>query len=189
MSGMREVLREQAFRDPLTGLYNRRFLREALDLELRRAKRNHLPVALIMLDVDRFKDFNDTYGHAAGDCLLQAMANSLQVSVRSNDVVCRYGGDEFCVVMPESSRENAVMWARKRKSTARHFSIDWQGKTLVGPTLSMGIAAYPDCSTVDALFLDGVLRPLLCQGGRSRSGPSRGSSSSRSSPGAARASQ
>ena len=91
MSGMREVLREQAFRDPLTGLYNRRFLREALDLELRRAKRNHLPVALIMLDVDRFKDFNDTYGHAAGDCLLQAMANSLQVSVRSNDVVCRYG--------------------------------------------------------------------------------------------------
>jgi diguanylate cyclase (GGDEF)-like protein len=149
---------------------------------LRRAKRNRLPVALIMLDVDRFKNFNDTYGHAAGDSLLQAVANSLQASVRSNDVVCRYGGDEFCVAMPESSLENAVMWARKRKSTARYLRIDWQGQTLGGPTFSMGVAAFPACPTLDALFMDADSALYSAKaGGRDRVKP--GPSSSLSSPG------
>lgn len=150
--GSREVLRQHAFRDALTGVYNRRFLQEALDLELRRAKRKRHPVALIMLDVDGFKQFNDTYGHAAGDSFLQAVATSLQAGVRSNDVVCRYGGDEFCIVMPEASGQDALMWAHERISIAMPLSIEWQGKTLAGPMFSMGVAAYPACETLDALF-------------------------------------
>src|SRR4029079_7897672 len=93
--GLREILRHQAFRDPLTGLYNRRFLQEALDRELDRAVRKRLPVALVMLDLDGFKKVNDTYGHAAVDSVLQAVATLLQSKVRASDVVCRYGGDEF----------------------------------------------------------------------------------------------
>ena len=119
--GMREILRQHAFRDPLTGLYNRRFLQEAFDIELSRAKRKRWPVALVMIDVDDFKPFNDTYGHAAGDALLRVVATSLQSSIRANDVLCRYGGDEFSLVMPEASLENAIKWARKWRSAAKGF--------------------------------------------------------------------
>ena len=150
--GLREILRQQAFRDSLTGLYNRRFLQEALLIELSRAKRKRWPVALVMIDVDDFKPFNDTYGHAAGDSLLSVVATSLQASVRSNDILCRYGGDEFSLVMPEASLENAINWAGKWRSAAKHLSIEWDGKTLPCLTVSMGVAAYPAFLTSDALF-------------------------------------
>jgi diguanylate cyclase (GGDEF)-like protein len=105
-----------------------------------------------MIDVDDFKPFNDTYGHAAGDSLLRTVAASLHSSVRSNDVLCRYGGDEFSLVMPEASLENAIKWAGKWRSAAKHLSIEWDGKALPCPTVSMGVAAYPACLTSDALF-------------------------------------
>jgi diguanylate cyclase (GGDEF)-like protein len=150
--GLREVLREQAFRDSLTGLYNRRFLQEALDIELSQARRKQWPVALVMIDVDGFKAFNDTYGHPAGDALLRAMAASLQSSIRSNDVLGRYGGDEFSLVMPEASLQDATKWAEKWRSATNHFNIEWEGKALPWPTVSMGVAAYPNCRTSDSLF-------------------------------------
>jgi diguanylate cyclase (GGDEF)-like protein len=150
--GLREILREQAFRDSLTGLYNRRFLQEALDIELSRARRKQWPVGLVMIDVDGFKTFNDIYGHAAGDSLLRTVATSLQSSIRSNDVLCRYGGDEFSLMMPEATLEHAIKWAGKWRSAAKHLSIEWDGKTLPCPTVSMGVAAYPACLTSDALF-------------------------------------
>lgn len=150
--GLREVLRQQAFRDSLTGLYNRRFLLEALGIELSRARRKRWPVGLVMIDVDDFKVFNDTYGHAAGDFLLRAVATSLQSSIRSNDVLCRYGGDEFSLMMPEASLEHALKWAGKWRSATKHLSIEWDGKTLPCPTVSMGVAAYPACPTSEALF-------------------------------------
>jgi diguanylate cyclase (GGDEF)-like protein len=150
--GLREVLRQQAFRDSLTGLYNRRFLLEALGIELSRARRKRWPVGLVMIDVDDFKVFNDTYGHAAGDFLLRAVATSLQSSIRSNDVLCRYGGDEFSLMMPEASLEHAIKWAGRWRSAAKHLSIEWDGKTLPCPTVSMGVAAYPACPTSEALF-------------------------------------
>jgi diguanylate cyclase (GGDEF)-like protein len=150
--GLREILRQQAFRDPLTGLYNRRFLQEALDIELRRAKRKRWPVSLVMIDVDDFKRFNDTYGHSAGDSLLKAVATSLQSSVRSNDVLCRYGGDEFSLVMPEASLEDAILWAGKWRASTKSLSAEWEGKELPCPTVSMGVAAYPACLTSDVLF-------------------------------------
>jgi diguanylate cyclase (GGDEF)-like protein len=150
--GLREILREHAFRDSLTGLYNRRFLQEALDIELSRARRKRWPVALVMIDVDGFKAFNDTHGHPAGDSLLRAVATSLQSSIRGNDVLGRYGGDEFSLMMPETSLEDAKKWAGKWKSATDHWSIEWKGKALQCPTVSMGVAAYPDCLTSDDLF-------------------------------------
>jgi len=149
---LRDSLRQQAFRDPLTGLYNRRFFLETLELELRRAKRKGLTIALVMIDIDNFKSFNDTYGHAAGDSLIRKVAESLHSSVRSNDVLCRYGGDEFCLVMPEASLKEVVLWAKRRRSETKRLSFAWEGRALPFPTVSMGVAAYPACLTLDALF-------------------------------------
>ena len=151
-TGLREVLRQQAFRDSLTGLYNRRFFQEAVDIELSRAKRKQWPVGLVMIDVDDFKKFNDTYGHAAGDSLLRAVATSLQSSIRANDVLCRYGGDEFALMMPEASLKDAIKWAGRWRSGAMHLDLEWEGKALQRPTVSMGVAAYPACLTSEALF-------------------------------------
>jgi diguanylate cyclase (GGDEF)-like protein len=150
--GLREILRHHAFRDPLTGLYNRRFLHEALDLELRRAVRRRVPVGLVMLDLDGFKKINDTYGHAAGDSLLQAVATLLQSNVRASDVLCRYGGDEFSIMMPETSLKDATMRADECSSAVKLLSLEWEGKILAGLTISSGVAAYPICPTSDALF-------------------------------------
>jgi diguanylate cyclase (GGDEF)-like protein len=150
--GLREILRYQAFRDALTGLYNRRFLQEALDLELRRAARRCLPVAFVMLDVDGFKKVNDAYGHTAGDSLLQALATLLQSKIRASDVLCRYGGDEFCIVMPETSLENAAIRGDECRSAVKLLSIEWEGKILAGITISLGVAAFPSCPTSDVLF-------------------------------------
>jgi diguanylate cyclase (GGDEF)-like protein len=149
---LRDSLRHQAFRDPLTGLYNRRFLHETLELELRRAKRKGSSIALVMIDIDSFKLFNDTYGHAAGDSLIRKVAESLQSSVRSNDILCRYGGDEFSLVMPEASIKDVVLWAKRRKSGAKRLGFEWGGRTLPFPTVSLGVAAYPAFLTLDALF-------------------------------------
>jgi diguanylate cyclase (GGDEF)-like protein len=149
---LRESLLQQALRDSLTGLYNRRFLHEALELDLHRAQRKGWPVSLVMIDIDNFKSFNDTYGHAAGDALIRKVAESLAASVRSHDVLCRYGGDEFSLVMPEASLKVVVQWADRWRSAARGASLEWEGKTLPFPTISMGAAAYPACLTSDALF-------------------------------------
>jgi diguanylate cyclase (GGDEF)-like protein len=146
------VLRERAFRDSLTGLYNRRFLEEAIEIEVRRARRKGWPIALIMIDVDGLKPFNDRHGHTAGDSLLRTVGASLQSSVRSNDILCRYGGDEFSLVMPEASVEDAVAWADRWAASTTVLSIEWGGKELRFPTVSMGAAAYPACLTSDALF-------------------------------------
>ena len=150
--GLREILRQQALRDPLTGLYNRRFFQEALDLELRRAARTRLPVALVMLDVDGFKKINDVCGHLAGDSFLQALATLLQSKIRASDVLCRFGGDEFSIVMPQTSLENAASRADEWRSAFKLLSIEWEGRVLSGLTISSGIAAYPSCPTSDALF-------------------------------------
>lgn len=150
--GLREILRHQAFRDALTGLYNRRFLQEALDLELRRAIRRSLPVAFVMLDVDGFKRVNDAHGHVAGDSVLQTVATLLQSKIRASDVLCRYGGDEFCIVMPETSLEHAAMRSDECRSAVKLLSVEWEGKVLPGITISLGVAAFPSCPTSDVLF-------------------------------------
>jgi PleD family two-component response regulator len=96
-------LQEQAIRDPLTGLYNRRYLNETLERELVRARRENLPIGFVMIDIDHFKNINDAFGHHAGDAILQKLATQLLGQTRIGDIVCRYGGEEFLVVLPNLS--------------------------------------------------------------------------------------
>ena len=105
---LRSKLEHQSIRDSLTGLYNRHFMEIALDRELRRATRHQQPLAVLVLDVDHFKAFNDTHGHEAGDVVLREVAGTLRETVRSEDIVCRFGGEEFVVILPELSTEEAL---------------------------------------------------------------------------------
>ena len=141
---LREVLRGQSIRDPLTGLFNRRFMEESLDRELRRAVRGKLPVALMMVDIDHFKRFNDTFGHQAGDALLRALGNLLKETTRGQDVVCRYGGEEFAFVLAGASLEPARKRAELLREEMKQLNVRHGGQLLGAVTISIGIAAFPD---------------------------------------------
>ena len=142
MATLNEVLRkvrEQAITDPLTGLYNRRFLEDYLPRELARAARGELPVAVIMLDLDHFKRVNDKSGHAAGDAVLVAIGTLLRRHVRASDVACRYGGEEFLLVMPETA-----LVAARRKAELIRIDVERDHDSLLGVTASLGVAIFPD---------------------------------------------
>ncbi|MEN9938581.1 MAG: hypothetical protein RLZZ387_5160 [Chloroflexota bacterium] len=141
---LRETLRHQAIRDPLTGLYNRRYMEESLDRELHRASRQGVPLGIIMLDLDYFKRFNDTNGHPAGDALLRALGAFLQRHVRVDDIACRYGGEEFTLILPESSLEDTLRRAEELRLGARQIVVQYRSTALAGVTLSLGVAAYPN---------------------------------------------
>jgi diguanylate cyclase (GGDEF)-like protein len=132
-------LREEAIRDPLTGLYNRRFLKDYLGRELIRAQRENKPVALIMLDLDHFKRVNDTAGHPAGDRVLVETAALLTRHIRGSDIACRHGGEEFVLVLPNATLENA-----RARSEEICTAIRRERNRLAGVTASLGVALYPD---------------------------------------------
>jgi diguanylate cyclase (GGDEF)-like protein/PAS domain S-box-containing protein len=140
---LQSKLREQAIRDPLTNLFNRRYLEETLDRELARAGREAYPVCIIMVDLDHFKQTNDTYGHDAGDHVLKALANTLSEQSRRGDFACRYGGEEFVLVMPNISKHTAYERAKKLRRRMKSLSIPYECHQLT-TTISMGIASYPD---------------------------------------------
>ncbi len=141
---LREALRIQSIRDPLTGLFNRRYMEESLERELRRAARNRRPLAAIMLDLDHFKRFNDTSGHEAGDTLLQALGNLLRRRVREEDIACRYGGEEFTLILPDASLDAARQRAEQLREEAKHLQVQHRGRYLGAVTLSVGVAAFPE---------------------------------------------
>jgi diguanylate cyclase (GGDEF)-like protein/PAS domain S-box-containing protein len=140
---LREALREQSIRDPLTGLYNRRYLEEALKQQLSRVTRHLHPLGIIMIDIDHFKHFNDTYGHAAGDLLLQELSKFLQSHIRGEDIACRYGGEEFILIMPDVSLEATRLRAEHLQKEARQMQFHDAGQSYGGITLSVGVALYP----------------------------------------------
>ncbi len=144
---LRERLHEQSIRDPLTGLYNRRYLNDTLSREIGRATRCQLPIGVIMADIDHFKRFNDTYGHDAGDSLLHAVGLYFQTHIRNEDIACRYGGEEFVLILPEASLPET----RKRAETLRRGIYALQafhnGQLLEAVTISLGVAAVPDHGT------------------------------------------
>ena len=140
---LRETLRVEAIRDPLTGLYNRRYMETALQREIRRATREQTSVGIMLLDIDHFKKFNDTYGHPTGDLLLQEIAAILQQSTRLEDIACRYGGEEFLLILPGASLEITEKRAREILDKVRAFQFPYQ-QEMLGVTVSIGVAAVPD---------------------------------------------
>ena len=150
---LRETLREQSIRDPLTGLFNRRFLEESLERELQLASRKKQSLAVLFLDLDHFKRFNDTFGHDAGDRVLQSLADLFRGFFRATDLCCRYGGEEFAIILPEASSQQAVIRADALRSEVKNLRLQYK-KQVLGPlTLSAGVAAFPEHgSTCDELL-------------------------------------
>jgi diguanylate cyclase (GGDEF)-like protein/PAS domain S-box-containing protein len=140
---LRELLRNQSIRDPLTGLYNRRYFEESLSRELHRANRTGRNVSLVMLDLDHFKHFNDTFGHQVGDILLKEVAGVLKSRVRAGDLACRYGGEEFSLIIAEADAEGAYKCVESIREAIKHLSLHNRGQTLGTVTVSAGIATYP----------------------------------------------
>lgn len=137
-------LTQQAIRDTLTNLYNRRYLFETLEQLIARAHRNNSEIGIIMLDLDHFKQLNDTYGHDIGDVVLKHTANFFQKHTRESDLVCRYGGEEFCLVCPDSNEQETLLVANKLCTGVASHSINVSVSTNIIVTLSGGIAVYPN---------------------------------------------
>jgi len=156
---LQSKLREQAIRDPLTDLFNRRYLEETLDRELSRASRENYPVCIIMIDIDHFKRINDTYGHEAGDLVLKAIANTLSEQSRRGDFACRYGGEEFVVVMPNISLEIAYERAEDLRQSLTFLSVPYEYYQL-SVTISMGIACYPENGQTREIILRAADRAM-----------------------------
>jgi len=140
---LRETLREQSIRDPLTGLFNRRIMQESLNRELHRARRKNHPVTVALVDLDHFKRFNDTWGHDAGDLVLKTMAQIFRSHFRAEDVICRYGGEEFSIILPEASAEDAAKRANVLRDEVRKLTIRYLDQNLDPVTLSIGLATFP----------------------------------------------
>ncbi len=151
VSELQKSLQEQAILDPLTGLYNRRYLRETLPRDLSRAKREGSPLVLVLLDLDHFKSVNDTYGHVAGDEVLKTVSAILMQGTRESDMVCRYGGEEFLIALPGMSPDQALQRAQAWRLALAQTSTK-VGDAMVNVTFSAGIAVYPmHGADIDAL--------------------------------------
>ncbi len=154
------ILRELSIRDHLTGLFNRRYMEETLEREIHRATRKQYPLGIIMLDVDYFKLFNDTYGHAAGDVILYELGSLLIKQVRRDDISSRIGGDEFVVILPNASREVTRRRAELLWKYVHNFQIQFEKKILDKISLSLGIAVYSQDGSSSAAILEAADRAL-----------------------------
>jgi diguanylate cyclase (GGDEF)-like protein/PAS domain S-box-containing protein len=140
---LREIMRQQSSRDPLTDLYNRRFMEESLYRELRRSARETGGIGVLMIDLDRFKALNDAYGHATGDVALRTVADFLKGAIRAEDIACRFGGEEFVVILPKASLADAVLRAEALRVGLRSLG-EASAAHLRTLTISIGVAAFPD---------------------------------------------
>jgi len=150
-----KTLKEEAIRDPLTNLYNRRFLHDYLGRELVRAKREDARIAVLMLDLDHFKRVNDTAGHAAGDEVLVRLAILLKRYIRGSDIACRFGGEEFTLVLP-----NATLQSAQARAEAICKAVREEGGRLRGVTASLGVAVFPDSTAEPEALLRAADRAL-----------------------------
>lgn len=145
-----EILSSQ---DPLTGLFNRRHMEQTLASEIKRSIRHGHPISILMMDLDHFKSLNDHYGHDAGDTFLREFAAYLRLRFRTEDVACRYGGEEFVVIMPETTVANAELKSRQLREHVRRMIVEHKSKVLGKTTVSVGIAGYPDHGTTPEQLL------------------------------------
>ena len=141
---LRNSLLQQAIHDSLTGLFNRRYMEEMLEREIMRVQRKEAPLGIIMLDLDHFKHFNDTFGHEAGDTLLRELSTFMRANIRREDIACRYGGEEFILIMPEASLETTRQRAEKLRQGVERLQVEYQGQLLGTITLSLGVAVSPN---------------------------------------------
>jgi len=150
---LRETLQNQSIRDALTGLFNRRYLEESLIKEVSRAQRNQHSIGIVMIDIDHFKKFNDTFGHDAGDYVLQAVGGLLKQSIRSSDVACRYGGEELTLIFPETSLQETAIKAEIIRESIAQLKLSHNGHLLGTLTASLGVAAYPEHGATGATVI------------------------------------
>ncbi|MFO7277375.1 MAG: diguanylate cyclase [Pseudomonadota bacterium] len=167
---LREALRTQSIRDPLTGLYNRRFLDEWLDRELSRLIRQRGRLSVLLIDLDHFKRFNDTFGHQGGDVALREVCAIMQRTVRGCDVVCRFGGEEFAVLLPDAGTEEALATAEKLRAHTETAVVQRGGVIMGALTASIGVAVFPDHGTSSQALLQAADAALYAakRAGRNR---------------------
>lgn len=151
---LQEELRYQSLRDPLTGLYNRRYLQESLAKEIDRARRKQQFIGIIMVDIDYFKRFNDVYGHSAGDLVLKEVGCYLLSKIRHYDVACRYGGEELVIIMPDASIGDTVVRAEEIRAGVKQLKLEYQNQKLESISVSIGVSCFPD----DGIDVAGLIR-------------------------------
>ena len=144
---LREKLHTLSIRDALTGLFNRRYLDETLPREINRAERSHSELSVLLFDIDRFKKINDTFGHDAGDLVLSNLSAVVLASIRESDIACRYGGDEFIIILPDTSIETAEKRAETLRDNIAVMELDYKGEAIDKITTSIGLATYPQHGT------------------------------------------
>ena len=141
---LRDTLKQQAIHDPLTGLFNRRYMEETLIREISRARRYETPLGIIMIDLDHFRRFNNTFGHEAGDLVLRDLGKFLQSNIRKEDVACRYGGEEFTLILPGAPMDITEKRAETLRTLVQELEIYYNGRPLDSITLSLGVASFPE---------------------------------------------
>jgi diguanylate cyclase (GGDEF)-like protein len=150
---LQESLRDQATRDPLTGLFNRRYMEEALHRELYRTARKKAKVGFVLFDLDHFKEFNDRFGHNAGDATLREVSAFVQKNSRAEDILCRYGGEEFLLVLSDCSSKVLIERAEQIREGVKQLRLEHEQRPLGDITLSIGVALFPDHGrTLEGLF-------------------------------------
>jgi diguanylate cyclase (GGDEF)-like protein len=144
---LRATLREQSLRDPLTGLFNRRYMEESFEREIRRATREGYGLGVLMADLDHFKQLNDAFGHAAGDEMLRRIGRFLSAGVRGEDIACRFGGDEFVVILPKALLDDTRRRAEALREGINVPPADESRHLYSTLTMSVGVAEFPEHGT------------------------------------------
>jgi diguanylate cyclase (GGDEF)-like protein len=157
---LRDTLKNQSFRDPLTKLYNRRYLEECLEREIRRSETEPKPLGIILFNIDRFSDFVSTYGQPASDLLLRELGIFLLRYIRASDIACRYRSDDFLIMLPETAWQDTHKQAELLKQSIKQLNIIYKDYTLDSMTISCGVASYPEHGTTRKSLLQAATKAL-----------------------------
>ncbi|NWG13805.1 MAG: GGDEF domain-containing protein, partial [Acidobacteria bacterium] len=165
---LHETLRSQSIRDPLTGLFNRRFMEESLELELRRASRSQKPLGVIMVEVDHFHIINEGMGRDAADSVLRDVGDLLQSTIRKEDIACRITAQRFAVILPNGNAEITAHRAENLREMIRNFEMKHRRQPIGRVTVSAGVAVFPDHGRIGEALLraaEGALNRAKQEGG------------------------
>ena len=167
---LREALKQQSVKDPLTQLFNRRYMSESLEREFARCRRAKWELSVILIDIDHFKRYNDEYGHDAGDLVIRELSDFIRANLRGEDIACRFGGEEFLLLMPGAKKAEAVRRAEELRTGVKSISVRYQGSRLKNITVSAGVASCPGCGETEQVLFKSVDQALYAakEGGRDR---------------------